>query len=232
MLPVSFIYSSALCFNLIFSSYAPPMISTLLSPQPISTYGGRFNDSTKSSQIFDEISMFQSISKTRIVAVCGISDELGQANPAMDGWFFSDYFLFHHLLRGLGISQHWCTAEAPQQLIHRYQEYLHVNPHKPRKVVLNQMMVQDGKLGNFTVFPRAELKTRFIRIVKSECQAARAKKEAILILVFGHGDSTTYGITLGRGALNKLKISNLRSAIGGNDLAVTLLTTSCYSGGW
>lgn len=198
-----------------------------IRPGKPSTYGGRFNDSTKSSQIFDEISMFQYISKTRIVAVCGISDELGQANPAMDGWFFSDYFL---LLQGLGISQHWCTAEAPQQLIHRYQEYLHVNPYKPRKVVLNQKMVQDGKLGNFTVFPRAELKTRFIRIVKSECQAARANKEAILILVFGHGDSTTYDITLGRGALYKPKISNLRSAIGGNDLAVTFLTTSCYSG--
>lgn len=204
-------------------------IAEIRSGKP-STYGGRFNDSTKSSQIFDEISTFQYISKTRIVAVCCITDELGQANPAMEGWFFSDYFLFHHLLQGLGISQHWCTAEAPHLLIGTKNIYMETHTSHVKSFVIR--MVQNGKIGNFTVFPRAELKTRFIRIVKSECDAARANKEAILILVFGHGDLTTYGITLGTGALNKLKISNLRSAIGGDDLAVTLLTTSCSSGGW
>lgn len=76
-------------------------------------------------------------------------------------------------------------------------------------------MIQDGKLDDITVFQRGQLKTRFIRILKSECEAARANKEKLLILVFGHGDSTTYGITLGTGPVNKLKISNLRSAIGG-----------------
>lgn len=58
---------------------------------------------------------------------------------------------------------------------------------------------------------------------------ARANKESILLLIFGHGDSITYGITLGTGAV---KISDLRSAIGGDGLAVNLLATSCYSGGW
>ncbi len=81
---------------------------------------------------------------------------MGQANPAMDGWFFSDFFLFHHLLQGLGISQQWCSAEEPQQLIQKYGEYLHGNPHKPRKVVLNQNMVKAGKLDNFLVFPRGQ----------------------------------------------------------------------------
>lgn len=203
-----------------------------ITPGKPSTYGGCFKDSSKSSQIFNEISNLQDIFKTRIVAVCGITDEMGQANPALDGWFFSDYFLFHHLLQGLGTSQHWCSAETPQHLLHKYQEYLHGNPHKPRKVVLSHKMIQDGKLDNITVFPRGQLKTGFMRIVKSECQAARANEEKLLILVFGHGDSTTYGITLGTGAVNKLKISNLRSTIGGDGLAVTFLATSCYSGGW
>lgn len=157
---------------------------------------------------------------------------MGQANPAMDGWFFSNFFLFHLLLQGLGISQQWSSAEEPQQLIHRYGEYRYGNPHKPRKVVLNQKTVKAGKLDNLIVFPRGQLKTRFIRIVKSECQAARENKETILLLVFGHGDSRTYGITLGTGAVSKLKISNLRSAIGRDGLAVTLLSTSCFSGGW
>lgn len=54
----------------------------------------------------------------------------------------------------------------------------------------------------------------------------------VLRLIFGHRDSRTYRITLGTGAVSKIKISNLRSAIGGDSLAVTLLSTSCYSGGW
>lgn len=203
-----------------------------IKPGKPSTHGGRIKDPNKSTQIFNEMSKLQDVSKTRIVAVCGVTDEMGEASPAMDGWFFSDFFLFHHLLQGLGISQQWCSAEEPLQLIKKYGEYLHGNPHKPRKVVLDQKMVTAGKLDNVLVFPRGQLKTRFVRIVKSECQAARANKETILLLIFGHGDSRTYGITLGTGAVSKLKISNLRSAIGGDSLAVTLLSTSCYSGGW
>lgn len=206
-------------------------ITEIKSGKP-STHGGQIKDPNKSIQIFNEMSKLQDVSKTRIVAVCGVTDEMGEASPAMDGWFFSDFFLFHHLLQGLGISQQWCSAEEPLQLIKKYGEYLHGNPHKPRKVVLDQKMVTAGKLDNVLVLPRGQLKTRFIRIVKSECQAARANKETILLLIFGHGDSKTYGITLGTGAVSKLKISNLRSAIGGDSLAVTLLSTSCYSGGW
>jgi hypothetical protein len=39
---------------------------------------------------------------TRIIAVCGISE--ATASPKDDGWFLSDFFLFHHLLgsRGTG----------------------------------------------------------------------------------------------------------------------------------
>lgn len=52
--------------------------------------------------------------------------------------------------------------------------YLHGNLHKPRKVGLSHKMIQDDKLDDITVFPRGQLKTRFMRIVKSECEAARA----------------------------------------------------------
>lgn len=78
---------------------------------------------------------------------------------------------------------------------------------------------------------RGQLKARFIGIVISECQIARANKESVLLLIFGYGDPITYGIILGTGAVNKLKRSNLRSDIGGNGLAVSLLATSCYSRG-
>jgi hypothetical protein len=36
---------------------------------------------------------------TRIIAVCGISDIKGYASPVQDGWFLSDFYLFHYLLR-------------------------------------------------------------------------------------------------------------------------------------
>jgi hypothetical protein len=41
---------------------------------------------------------------TRIIAVCGISDIQGMANPSLDGWFFSDFFLFHYLLQDSGMA--------------------------------------------------------------------------------------------------------------------------------
>ena len=42
---------------------------------------------------------------TPIVAVCGPTDDMDFASPEKDGWFFSDYFAFHTLLRGMGSSQ-------------------------------------------------------------------------------------------------------------------------------
>jgi hypothetical protein len=35
---------------------------------------------------------------TRIIAVCGASDTKGFGSPDQDGWFFSDFFMYHHLL--------------------------------------------------------------------------------------------------------------------------------------
>jgi hypothetical protein len=36
---------------------------------------------------------------TRIIAVCGASDTTGYGSPDKDGWIFSDFFLYHHLLQ-------------------------------------------------------------------------------------------------------------------------------------
>ena len=45
---------------------------------------------------------------TRIVAVCGINDFRNASSPEDDGWFHSDFYLFHHLFSGLGESSHSC----------------------------------------------------------------------------------------------------------------------------
>jgi hypothetical protein len=36
---------------------------------------------------------------TRIIAICGVADVDRSASPQVDGWFYSDFYLFHHLLR-------------------------------------------------------------------------------------------------------------------------------------
>jgi hypothetical protein len=45
---------------------------------------------------------------TRIVAVCGINDFKDASSPGEDGWFHSDFYLFHHLFSDLSESNHSC----------------------------------------------------------------------------------------------------------------------------
>lgn len=66
----------------------------------------------------------------------------------------------------------------------------------------------------------------FIKIVKSECQ--EVSKKIIFFLIFSYKNSKTYGITLKKKIVNKLKISNLKSAIDRDSLIVILLCTLFY----
>lgn len=43
--------------------------------------------------------------RSRIVAVCGITDHDKLADPENDGWLFSDFYLFHHLFNPLRMYQ-------------------------------------------------------------------------------------------------------------------------------
>ncbi|KAH3912069.1 hypothetical protein HBH56_121250 [Parastagonospora nodorum] len=91
----------------------------------------------------------------RVVAVCGIIDveemllvsdweappdapelyqEAGQADPSADGWSFSDFYAFRHLLKDIGAAaQFWIVSEPPRELVQRYTAYLHANPYYDRK---------------------------------------------------------------------------------------------------
>lgn len=44
---------------------------------------------------------------TRIIALCGANDWHDNASPQADGWFFSDFYLFHHLLEDTGKWDLW-----------------------------------------------------------------------------------------------------------------------------
>ena len=88
---------------------------------------------------------------------------------------------------------------------------------------------------NIRVSKRAELLEDFIRTFRSECKIAVEKRQSILLVVFGHGDVKTHGIGIGGDKPNKvprLLISHIVAAIKNLDLSVTIMLTSCYSGGW
>ncbi|KAI9760570.1 MAG: hypothetical protein M1840_002385 [Geoglossum simile] len=78
-----------------------------------------------------------------------------------------------------------------------------------------------------------------IKTVEGECKEAEKAGQDVLLLVFGHGDSETYGVTIGSTfntefremTAPQLQISRLRVAAG-KKVKCTLLLTSCYSRGW
>src|SRR4051812_12263252 len=98
---------------------------------------------------------------TIILAVCGVPD-LDEADPKDGGWFFSDFFAFNYLLKGLGTSQDWMACVHPQDLVGKYGEYLHGNPYSDRKVVLSQDILDKDGLSCVTTIPSSDLLAAFL----------------------------------------------------------------------
>jgi hypothetical protein len=179
--------------------------------------------------------------KTRVVAVCGITDIEGRASPKWDGWFVSDFYLFNHLLRKAPVAnQTWLTSCEPKNLVKEYTRYAHGNHFQERRVVLEERLLDAIYApGTLRVVAPNVLLDRFLVTVKEECEAAVKNNQNILLLVFGHGDDSTYGVTIGSNAVKtfhentapRLKINRLKLAVG-KKARCTLLITSCYSGGW
>ncbi|KAJ5146195.1 uncharacterized protein N7515_000759 [Penicillium bovifimosum] len=64
----------------------------------------------------------------RIVALLGTTDLDDASRPRDDGWFVSDFYLFHHLLAPQfprPPNQVWLTCEDPGFLVQEYGEYVH-----------------------------------------------------------------------------------------------------------
>ena len=161
----------------------------------------------------------------------------GFASPKSDGWFLSDFYLFYHLFRGLGVSQRWYTAENPEVLVARYGQYAHGEAAIDHRIVLDKNMLADMKAeGKIHVASPKDLLQEFINYFKAECKIASEKEQPILLLIFGHGDPKTYGIAIG-GLENprsapRLRFEHLETLMRGFNISLTLLTTACYSGGW
>lgn len=176
--------------------------------------------------------------KTRIVGVCGALHE--DAHPKADGWFVSDYFAFWHLLSGTTEHQTWMHCLDLKTLIAENTRYLHGNPYKERKVVLDAEILDQALRSRHPPVPSHPFgfRVKVIQTIREQCNLARLKKENVLILLFGHGHYTTHGIWLGGSQAtenpmaNVLKLDQLKEAIQDTVTKVTLLTTHCFSGGW
>ncbi|KAL2218376.1 hypothetical protein M432DRAFT_631996 [Thermoascus aurantiacus ATCC 26904] len=122
--------------------------------------------------------------KSRILGLCGITDWQNLASPQEDGWFFSDFYLFHHLLSPMDVpssNQCWLTCEKPEDVVAKYTKYSHGDPKKERRIVLEKdTLPRITQAGNLRVVPREDLLERLLP----------------------------------------------------KDASVTLLMTSCFSGGW
>ena len=177
--------------------------------------------------------------KTHIIGLCGVSDfsdpETGRnaADPREDGWMVSDFYLLQYLLDGTGASQAWFTCHDPKSLIARYGEYLHGNSYRERKVVLD--INQQPNLATLRVESPDGLLPSFLSYFRAECAVASKVKEPVLLCVFCHGEARTYGLEIGgteeEGPI--LSIEAISKVIPENNgLDVSLLMTSCFSGGW
>jgi hypothetical protein len=164
-----------------------------------------------------------------ILAVCGVPN-IDEADPEDDGWFFSDFFAFNYLLRGLGTSQVWMACVHPQDLVRKHGEYLHGNPYSERKVVLSQTLLDNNGLSPVTTITTSDLLDAFLATLKTKCDQARADNHPVVVFIFGHGHDTTKGVNLGLED-HWLEIDAFRTAIG-NDVVITVVSTACFSGGW
>lgn len=217
----------------------PPFDSRKIEPEKLGGYGkepnlpkGGLIGKTFNAQCPPAV-----VKGTRIVAVAGPNDFRDNASPEMDGWFFSDFFLFHHLLKEVSGNQVWLTCVDPSTLLNKYSDFVHGNAE--RRIVLDQTMLPE--LGDVRVVDTSrdsnqnDLVELFLSTVRKEAEKSVENDQALLVLVFGHGDEDTHSITIGG---NKAAESNpqltrqaFRRAIP-TKARVTMLTTSCYGGGW
>ena len=171
-------------------------------------------------------------SKTRIIGVLGVFDDVGPAGD--EGWFVSDYFAFWNLFQGFTENQTWYHCLDLDDLVRKHGRYLHGNPSKQRRVVLDAAILAKSKKSRHAPqnIKAQQLKIKTEDIVTAECEAAEVAKENLLILFFGHGDLENHGIILGLDHRSTLKIQEFKSATNAFQVPITMFTTSLYSGGW
>lgn len=176
---------------------------------------------------------------TRILAIYDITKHKNDAALENDGWFLSDFYLFHHLLKKVGVNKIWLTSERPENLIDKYGPYIHVNPFEECREVLNNDLLNDiTESNNVQVVLRQNLCVRFLSMIRSEIALAQKNPQLFFLMVFSHGEKSTHGILIGweSDSPEKFQISKMTKLLdirsNGHAPEISLLTTACYLGGW
>ncbi|KAI4182248.1 MAG: hypothetical protein L6R41_006093 [Letrouitia leprolyta] len=155
---------------------------------------------------------------THVIAVLGVADggSHNRASPSEDGWMVSDFYLWKHVLRGMGKSQQWLTCEDPSQLLQKYgrsdkwvktdqkpiggakneqvswkEGYIHGDPFEERVIVLNQSLLPTAKQELTITRPGITLRNEFLRRVEVVCNEAQRNNDPVLLMIFSHGDVDT-----------------------------------------
>ncbi|KAK2810776.1 hypothetical protein FQN50_002599 [Emmonsiellopsis sp. PD_5] len=175
--------------------------------------------------------------QTRIIALCGPNDWQNNASPQEDGWFFSDFFLFHHLLEDSdSANQLWLTCVDPKTLVSKYTEYVHASIDGDRRVVLDAKILENVQASNnIRVISPKDLLERFLATLRSETEIALKENQSVLVLVFGHGEEGDFGVAVGGegpvGKAPRLTRQIFNAAIQPG-VGLNLFTTSFFSGAW
>ena len=109
------------------------------------------------------------------------------------------------------------------------------NPYEERKIVLDRAVCNSGAVNDIKVVNPKELRTTYLWLLETEAEEARRLNQTLLVLNFSHGEMETKGFWIGDedNLADCLLIrEDFQNAIGKKKLDATLITTSCFSGGW
>ena len=128
-------------------------------------------------------------------------------------------------------------CECPRNLAEKYGTYGHGERTEDHRIVLDANLLPGIENDpNICIFERKDLLQDFLRTFQDECKVAASLNQPLVLMVFGHGSPDTYGVAIGgRGdPLNapRLQTKHIIASLRGLDLSLTILLTSCSSGGW
>lgn len=164
--------------------------------------------------------------RTHLVALLGPAN----AVPQLDGWFAADFCLLNQLFQGLGKSQAWFTSVDFDSVIRDYGPVLHGNPLRPRRVVCQT----PAQLNHVHHLSQRELVSGFLGYLSSICRSSKYD-EHVLIMLFGHGDDEENFFAFSVGDDQDLHRDQILAAVQTPTTIrpkISLLLTSCFSGGW
>ena len=174
---------------------------------------------------------------TIIIAVCGPNDFNNNASARKGGWIFSDFYLFHHLLKGTATDQFWMTCVNPKILVDKYKSLSHGDERwLLRRTVLDASLL--NQVQDVQVYSGDELLYRFLKLVIHTSKQVRGSTRPILLMMFGHGGADYHSITMGgTGDFHECPVltrSVFRDALlrHNSNPNFALFTSSCFVGGW